>query len=95
MQDGPDEPPPGTGCSRINSPTVCICSLCRGSNMDELKLQDQDVKSGILGMAEAHGTERRSSARGIGGCKGSAALGRASGGDHQGRATREMLPFRT
>lgn len=69
MQDGSDEPPPGTGCSQINSPNVCICRLCRSSGADELELQDRDVKSHIFGTAEARGTERRSGARGTGGHK--------------------------
>lgn len=76
MQDGPEECPPGTGCSQINSQNVCICSLCRGSDADEPELQDQKVKSDILGMAKARGAERTSGARGTGGCKGSVVLGK-------------------
>lgn len=92
-QDSPDELPPGTGYSQIKSPNVCLCSLCRGSNTYKLELQDQDVKSDIFGTAEARETERRSGARGTGGRKGNVALGRGFGGDHQGCAAREMLPF--
>lgn len=76
MQDGPEECPPGTGCSQINSQNVCICSLCGGSDADEPELQDWEVKSDILGTAEARGAERTSGARGTGGCKGSVVLGK-------------------